>query len=355
MKKLIIGYLSGIFLLVGTIFASQTPKTSGLETKEFKESSESAELKKLAISKTMSYQKELEQKNPTLLVIEKSDTLGLKVGLPEYLNLPISAQKNKSDELKNLLLASPAEILKENNKIQGMPDFKSLKAAELFSRAHPFWVFHECDCIPRNLRNKFATLVIQKAVTQYKQKEAGKPFVYTSFASGYLFSDLYLLSAFIEALKKDGIQNIHLQVNLIDLEYRDFIEESGRRSDKAAIFLNTYTQGDIRRKDAYLVTQFLRWLTHNMGIKLDTYLYGTGQEYVYDYAQGRVPANDVIIAADYYDDSEGDLAQLIARTLKLDGYFGSLNNDKREILFSDDEIKRKQKNLKKKRKNYALN
>lgn len=341
MKKRIISTVTGVLLLAGTLFASQKPTITEKESKrsvEIKESSEAAELKKLAISKSFTYQKGLSEKNPALLTMEKSDTLGLKVGLPEHLNLPINAPKNKFDALKKLLIDTPQEILTANNKILGidMPNLTSLRAAELFSIEHPFWAFDECGCIPRNLYNKLADLVVSKAVAQYKQKEANKPFVYTSFASGGLFPDLYLLTTFIESLKKDGVKDIHLQVNLVDIDYRDFNANSGRRKDKKAIFLNTFEQG-MYRHSTYMLTQFLRWFTHNMGIKLDLYLYGTGQEYVYDYSKGRVPANDLIVATDYFDDSEADLAQLIARTLKLDGYFGSLNNDKRSALFADDE------------------
>ncbi|MCX5923976.1 MAG: hypothetical protein NTZ68_00925 [Candidatus Dependentiae bacterium] len=265
-----------------------------------------------------------------LLVMEKKNLLGLKLSLASLYQVPIS-EAFSTELLTEKLLNDPEGILRESKAVENPEDFNVIND-------HPFALFDVCGCMPCEVYVFFSKKIVKQAVTLYKQKDSNQPFVWGSFASGGLFVDLYVLTEFVQELRKQKIKDIHLQVNLIDTDLRDYIFKHSGGLGRTTVekqpvhshlvfFKETSNLLYSNAADtSELLIDFLQWFTQNLDIKLDLYVYGTGQDYVYDHEKKRVFSHDILLALDYVPQSYGDLAQLAARTIKKGGCLCSLNN-----------------------------
>lgn len=295
-------------------------------------------------------------KQPTMI----NHDLGLRFSLLDHLKTPLYPNI-KAQRLVAMLLDGPANLLATNNALRShvrddlYAKNESLdpeRVGEMLEnhedlRAVPFMRFNTCLCIPFNPAYTIALQTFaDKAVTAYQRKNPREPFVYTSFASGGLFPDLYLLTLFVQKLRTQGIQAINIRVNLIDTDLRDYIAPFGDATSNRnvavsrsrgnqtvhahALYFNANPHLALRRKapTTDLLTDFLQWFTQNLRVNFEVYIYGNGYDYMYDHDNGRAPSSDMLVAYDYFDEAEGDLAQLALRTVKVDGYFCSLNKRK---------------------------
>lgn len=269
-----------------------------------------------------------------------------------YRKIYESVPRPSAQEQKNLeadLQLSRDKTTQLDKELEELEESKKDTTSTVNFEQYPFSRFDLCQCMPQDpVYSSFAQKVVEKAATLYQQKDSNKPFVYGSFACGGLFPDLYILTSLVQLLRSKKVENIHLRVNLIDTDLRDYISQSsqgiGRRnvalpSQKDAVhshmlFFNPSARMNFSNTDntTDLIVDFLKWFTQNLNIKLDLYVYGTAQDYVFDNQKGRAPNHDLLVALDYYPGAVGDLAQLALRTIKLGGYLCSLNNKAPEAI-----------------------
>lgn len=284
------------------------------------------------------------------LIMEKNKTLGLKLSLPYVDQKPISDTVS-TEIIMDEILNNPEKILGENSKMKyelGDIDSESVINVDEKLNNRPLKLFDACNCMAQENYISFAKQVIEKAVILYKQKEINKPFVYGSFASGGLFPDLCLLTRLVHQLRKENVKDVYLRVNLVDTDLRDYIFQHSGGLDRTVIkkdsvhshmlfFKPTSTIEFSNANDiSELIINFLQWFTKNLNIKMDLFVYGIGQDYVYDHENKRAPSHDMLIAMDYYPVSQGDLGQLAIRTIKKGGYLCSLNNKSPEDILAYD-------------------
>ena len=312
-----------------------------LETKEFKEEAE----------------------NPTVLLMDRSKTLGVKISLPKELQKPLTVKNyNQKQLIEYALTFGESSEKKSDTKAETesvSADSESSKSSSTHSLAYmemeedallnPLYSFDFCDCIPGKYRAEFSAVAAKEAVTLYKNNQ-GKPFVYTSFASGELLPDLNFLTKLSLELEKAGISEKRLRINLVDTDYRGYLKALVSSKKQTSISWDFEPSPEVTKilkvdlgsngynwiqatykETTFRLSQFLRWLEYNLGFKPELYIYGTAQELIKDHADNKIPSNNLIVAQDYYDIAEGDLAQLLARTLILNGIFVSLNNYKRSF------------------------
>lgn len=283
-----------------------------------------------------------------LLLIEKGKTLGLKLSLPQHLQKPLSPSGMLTKDMIKLLLKNSVSLIKQTQEVRNNR-FAKISAGEIIDEnsdaaQYPFVRFDVCQCMPQYpVYHSFAEQVTRRAAALYQQKNSTEPFVYGSFASGGLFPDLYILTQLVQLLRSKNVKDIHLRVNLIDTDLRDYISQSSQGLGRGSfappagtgepvhahmLFFNPSARITFSNTDnaTALIIDFLTWFTQNLNIKLDLYIYGTAQDYVFDNQQGRAPNHDLLVAVDYYPEAVGDLAQLALRTTKLGGYLCSLNN-----------------------------
>ncbi len=299
------------------------------------------------------YEELIRELNPIILMLEKTDGIGIKISLPKAMQVPFQVpfkHTQPTDDLIKLLLQTPEQILSEQEeeeepgKSEGAvahahgPEqddiYLSLGALEDESSQFPFWNFSECLCIPRYIRNDFSDAVVDFAISAYKRKNTG-PFVYGSFAPGDLFSDLYTLTLLISRLKEQNVSNIHIQLNVIDiafLNYKNALKNLPHKTKFAVPLQMPITKTMVLQKyeapfaeTSYRLAKLLQWATQNLGIKLDVFVYATAQEYLLDVKNKNNMLNDFLVAADYW--GKEDLPQLITQGIHVGGYFASLIGD----------------------------
>jgi hypothetical protein len=261
----------------------------------------------------------------------KNDILGIKLSLSKALQKKIGNTRALGDKLIN----SPEKILEAGKDAVPESPYLYPDYEKLFAQI-PFWPFRECDCIPRYIRTDFAQALVKKAVALYKQrKNQNEPFVWVSFASGDLFNELYMLTLFVRTLQQQGINNINLQLVLIDEGYRNYIKTVLARVYKAFATVGVpflmVNKGQIISSweqpiadISYRFVKLLQWLTQDLSVNMNLYVYGTAQEYVYDVRRGLMAQNNVQLAVDFWGSE--DLPEL-TQTLAVQGYFCALGNE----------------------------
>ena len=165
----------------------------------------------------------LVKSSPEKILIHATPTFagGLELRLDDTVNLGVSPQQRV--EIHSLL-GSPQNLVTrnlKNNRNIGTCSLSQLPTPDFFynnSKEVPAGLLTECTgyCHLNRLsqpwfRNSFEQEVV-KAVSSNCIKEK---LVYTSFGSGFLFSDFILITKLIEK----GFKNI--DINLIDLQYNE--------------------------------------------------------------------------------------------------------------------------------------